>query len=99
MPHSPLAHDDEPLATPPQALPHPPQLLTSATSDTSQPSFCTLLLQSAKPALHALLHRPAMHSGPALLFEHTVLHVPQRVASFRRSASQPSAGSPLQSAQ
>ncbi len=80
------------------ALPHAPQWLT-VVSATSQPSP-GLLLQSARPAAHAVTAQtpPAHWVAPTpSRTGHAKPHDPQWAAVAKVSVSQPSAALPLQS--
>jgi len=83
-----------------QAIPQPPQLAGSFVTLISQPSTCLLLLQSAKPATHAPLHRPPLQLGLTMwLFEQTAPQAPQLATLVVTLTSQPSSCLlPLQSA-
>src|SRR5437773_1881539 len=48
------------MLLPEQAWPQPPQLPTLVVVSTSQPSLCLFMLQSAKPAVQAPVHAPAV---------------------------------------
>jgi hypothetical protein len=61
----------------------------------SQP-LVRLLSQLAKPALQLMSHAPALQDGVPLLELHTLLQLPQRVASVFRFVSQPLARLPSQ---
>jgi hypothetical protein len=54
----------------------------------SQPS-AVLLLQSLRPAAQLMPHVPLLHDGVPPLLEQAFLQLPQVVALFFRSASQP----------
>ena len=55
-----------------QAVPQPPQFTASVWVETSQPSRTLLLLQSAKPLLHAPSQIPLSHAAEMLLPEQSV---------------------------
>ena len=90
-----------PLQTPPvhcavtllveQTEPQPPQLLVELVVLISQPSASLLLLQSAKPAVHAPLQTPPVHCAVTLLVEQTVPQPPQLLVELAMLSSQPSA--------
>ncbi len=81
-----------------QAVPHAPQCETLVRVSASQP-LAALLSQSPKPiAQAATAHWPIVQAAVALARSHRRLHAPQWVALARVSTSQPSLGSPLQSA-
>jgi hypothetical protein len=98
-PHAPPAQARTAFGTAGHALVHVPQWSTDDPSATSQP-LAALPSQSAKPALQApTLHVPLRQAGLALAgAEHTVPQAPQARTEDARSASQPFAGSPSQSA-
>ena len=81
-------------------MPQEPQLLASLVVLISQPSVFLLLLQSAKPELHAPLQTLAAHEGEAMFVpEQTDPQLPQLLALFVVLISQPSVFLlPLQSA-
>src|SRR5258707_5916506 len=80
-----------------QVVPQVPQLAGSLVRFFSQPSVA-LLLQSAKPVLHAMAHAPLTQLDPAFAAAQTLPQIPQLAVSFVRFFSQPSAGLVLQSA-
>jgi hypothetical protein len=85
------------------SLPQPPQWFASFAVSVSQPSRSTFssALQSAYPALQAMLHTPPAHEGAPLEPLHGAAHPPQLFVSFPVSVSQPSrvaSSSALQSA-
>jgi hypothetical protein len=68
---------------------HPPQLAVLLVVLTSHPSL-TVLLQSAKPVLHAaMVQLPPAQPGDALASEQALVHEPQCAASFSRLTSHP----------
>src|SRR5437763_13914179 len=79
---------------------HGPQFFASIASVTSQP-LAAPPSQSAKPILHDWMpHAPPMHPGvPFATAPHVLPQAPQLLASVARFFSQPSAATPLQSAQ
>ena len=94
---SPFVHVPAPFADA-QRWPQPPQLAGSVATFFSQPSSVRPL-QSAQPASQAPMpHAPPLHIDAACAKSHALSHVPQCRASEPSCASQPSAGSPLQSA-
>ncbi len=79
-------------------MPQPPQLLASLPSAISQP-LARVPSQSAYPTSHTVKPQtPSRHEGAALAKEHALPHAPQWPLSVAGVVSQPSAGSPLQSA-
>src|SRR5207253_1026084 len=64
---------------------------------TSQPVLGSLS-QSAKPALQVMLHAPIVQAGVPFTDEQVLAHEPQWLTSLAMLTSQPSFGSPLQSA-
>jgi hypothetical protein len=92
----------EPVLVPEQTRPHAPQLKTSSTTTVSQPlsiSGATGFVQSPNPASHVGVHNPAAQAVPtAFTPEQTCPQPPQLAVEVRTSISQPSVGSPLQSA-
>lgn len=98
MPQTPIAQPGVLFASTPHTLEHPPQLLTSLRVSASQP-LASLLSQFSKPGAHSpILQTPIMHVAEPLAIAHTLPQRPQCAVELRRSASQPSAGSALQSA-
>jgi hypothetical protein len=78
------------------ARPQPPQFAADVDTLVSQPSVA-LLLQSAKPALHAMPQMPPLHAGEPPAELHTTPQPPQFAGSLNAFTSQPSAAAPLQS--
>ena len=80
---------------------HPPQVAGLLLVSVSQPSRVTFsfALQSLHPTLHAMVQAPATQLPVPWLPLQAWLHAPQCAAVVLRSTSQPSPGSPLQSAQ
>ena len=94
---APFEHADVPFATKHCAL-HAPQLFTLVRVLISQPSD-TMLLQSAKPALHEpMRHAPLLQTDVPLAAVHCVPQPPQFPASAAMLTSQPLAGLLSQSA-
>jgi hypothetical protein len=80
-----------------QRVPHAPQLLLSPPRFVSHP-FAATPSQLPNPALHEpSAHAPAVHVALALSKPQVIPHAPQ-VCGLERSASQPFAGLPSQSA-
>ena len=84
---------------PEQRCRQPPQLPTSVSGLTSQPSLALSPLQSRKPGRHGLTHTPPWHCrATTLLPEQEFPQPPQALGSLSGSVSQPSAClRPLQS--
>jgi hypothetical protein len=81
-----------------QTLPHIPQWVTVLFVSISHP-LVGFMSQSRKPSRHiAIVHWPMLHPAVPLGGLHRVVHEPQCVGSARRSTSQPSSATPLQSA-
>src|SRR5450432_3634398 len=80
-----------------QTVPQPPQLFTSWLTSFSQP-FWRLSSQSAKPASHVIWQADSAQNGAPLTAGQVAPHAPQLAASVLVFTSQPSLGSPLQSA-
>lgn len=102
-----VLHDDTPqtpfkqLGVPPTAWhaePQAPQLSTFFVVSTSHPS-ATWLSQSANPVAHLMEQAPRAQVAVSLLVEQGLPQPPQFAASESELTSQPSFGSPLQSAQ
>jgi hypothetical protein len=79
-----------PLLLAAQLVPHAPQFDASVLVLISQPSICLLLLQSAKPVVHAPPWQlPARHERVMFCVEHVVPHAPQLSTSVLVLISQP----------
>src|SRR6185436_17463034 len=88
MPQLPALHDATPFCDE-QTRPHMPQFITSVPVFRSHPS-AALLLQLAKPALHAaMVQVPLMQAPVALAGAHAALHAPQCARLLPRAVSQP----------
>ncbi len=94
--HAPALQIEEALASA-QAVPQAPQFLASVSVLTSQP-LAAFLSQSAKPALHEVVHVPLVHAspwfGPAV---QTLPQAPQLRSSVVVLTSQPLAAPRSQS--
>ena len=84
-----------------QAVPHPPQLAGFPLVSVSQPSRLAFSfgLQSLQPRSQVMVHAPATQAVVPCAVLQAALQAPQWAAVPLRSTSQPSPGSPLQSAQ
>jgi hypothetical protein len=79
-----------------QTFPHVPQFFASVRKSTSQPSAVEPL-QFPQPPLHApMVHMASLHAAVPFGIAQTFAHLPQFIASVRKSTSQPSAVELLQ---
>src|SRR5262249_17049416 len=94
---APLTQVGAPLGWAGHPRPQPPQLLTSVATGVSPPSFCLLLLQSAKPGLQVPVQTPFVHARTATWDdEQTIPQPPQSLTSVVTAVSQPLAVLPSQ---
>ena len=88
--HTPAAHVTALTWLFEHATAHPPQLLASVASVTSQPFVCLLPSQSAYPASHPPTHAPAEHTGAPMWFDEHDFPQPPQLATFESTfISQP----------